>query len=225
MNSQTEENYLKAICKLSILRPDADSKDKNAVSTSALASEMGVQSATVTDMLKKLSAKKKIKYKKYYGVELTDEGRHEAMRIIRKHRLWETFLVEKLGFGWGEVHDVAEQLEHVNSEQLTDRLDAFLDFPKVDPHGDPIPTKAGEVRAKATTRLSQLKAGDCGTIDAVRHDGKDLLDHLDRHNLILGSAIEVLEVLEFDGSMRLKVAGKEEYVSEKISGNILVEQG
>lgn len=218
MNSQTEENYLKAIYKLSLTA-------NGAVSTSALAAEMGVQSATVTDMLKKLSAKEKIKYKKYYGVELTEEGRLEAVRIIRKHRLWETFLVQKLGFNWGEVHDVAEQLEHVNSAQLVDRLDAFLDYPKVDPHGDPIPDKDGVVRTQPTVLLTALKTGDRGTITAVKHDGKDLLDYLERHNLVLDSDVEVMEILPFDGSMQLKVAGKEQYVSEKIAENILVVRG
>lgn len=217
MNSQTEENYLKAIYKLSL-------SANGAVSTSALAAEMGVQSATVTDMLKKLSAKKKIIYKKYYGVELTSGGRSEAVRIIRKHRLWETFLVDKLGFNWGEVHDVAEQLEHVDSEQLTDRLDAFLDFPTVDPHGDPIPTKEGEIRIRPTLPLSQLEPGDTAVIAAVRHDGKDLLDYLERHGLVLGSRLEIVEVLDFDGSMRLKVGEDDRYISEKISVNILVER-
>lgn len=217
MNSQTEENYLKAIYKLSL-------SAKGAVSTSALAAEMGVQAATVTDMLKKLSTKKKISYKKYYGVELTAEGRSEAVRIIRKHRLWETFLVDKLGFNWGEVHDVAEQLEHVDSEQLTDRLDAFLDYPTVDPHGDPIPTKEGEIRVRPTLPLSQLEPGDKAVIAAVRHDGKDLLDYLERHGLVLGSRLEIVEVLDFDGSMRLKVGEADRYISEKISVNILVER-
>ncbi len=222
MNSQTEENYLKAICKLSMLSNKGGKGTPISVSTSALANEMGVQSATVTDMLKKLSAKKKIKYKKYYGTELTETGRLEAMRIIRKHRLWETFLVEKLGFGWGEVHEVAEQLEHVNSPQLTDRLDAFLGYPKTDPHGDPIPDKDGEVRSRPTVLLTALKAGDRGVITAVKHDGKDLLDYLDRHGLVLDSAVEVLEVLPFDRSMQLRAAGREHFVSEKIAENILV---
>ncbi len=215
MNSHIEENYLKAIYKLSLATDGT-------VSTSGLATEMGVQSASVTDMLKKLAAKKMIKYEKYHGVELSKTGLAEATRIVRKHRLWETFLVDKLGFGWGEVHEVAEQLEHVKSEKLIDRLDSFLDFPKVDPHGDPIPDKDGVVRKQPTVLLTALKPGDRGVISAVKNDGKDLLDYLDRHNLVLDNDLEVLEVLEFDGSMQLKVGGKEQYVSEKIAGNILV---
>jgi DtxR family Mn-dependent transcriptional regulator len=218
MNSHIEENYLKAIYKLSL---SAD----GSVSTSGLAAEMGVQSATVTDMLKKLSAKKMINYQKYHGVELSKTGLGEAVRIVRKHRLWEVFLVEKLGFGWGEVHEVAEQLEHVKSEQLIDSLDAFLDYPKVDPHGDPIPDKDGVVRKQPTILLTALKPGDAATITAVKHDGKDLLDYLDRHNLVLDQKIKVIEVLLFDGSMQLSVADKVHYVSEKIAGNILVVKG
>jgi DtxR family Mn-dependent transcriptional regulator len=218
MNSHIEENYLKAIYKLSL-------SANGAVSTSALAAEMGVQSASVTDMLKKLAAKKMIRYEKYHGVELSKTGMETATRIVRKHRLWETFLVEKLGFGWGEVHDVAEQLEHVQSEKLVDSLDAFLDFPKVDPHGDPIPDKDGVVRKRQTKVLTELRPGECGIISAVKHDGKDLLDYLDRHDLVLDNQVEVMEILEFDGSMQLKVGGKTQYVSEKIATNILVVKG
>jgi len=218
MNSHIEENYLKAIYKLSL-------SANGAVSTSALAAEMGVQSASVTDMLKKLAAKKMIRYEKYHGVELSKTGMETATRIVRKHRLWETFLVEKLGFGWGEVHDVAEQLEHVQSEKLVDSLDAFLDFPKVDPHGDPIPDKDGVVRKRQTNVLTELRPGERGIISAVKHDGKDLLDYLDRHDLVLDNQVEVMEILEFDGSMQLKVGGKTQYVSEKIATNILVVKG
>ena len=218
MNSHIEENYLKAIYKLSL-------SANGAVSTSGLAAEMGVQSASVTDMLKKLAAKKMIRYEKYHGVELSKTGLETATRIVRKHRLWETFLVEKLGFGWGEVHDVAEQLEHVQSEKLVDSLDAFLDFPKVDPHGDPIPDKDGVVRKRQTKVLTELRPGERGIISAVKHDGKDLLDYLDRHDLVLDNQVEVMEILEFDGSMQLKVGGKTQYVSEKIATNILVVKG
>ncbi len=214
MNSQAEENYLKAIYKLS--------RDEDAVSTSALAAELGVQAATVTDMLKKLSSKGRIAYKRYHGTALTDLGRKEAVRIIRKHRLWETFLVEKLGFNWGDVHEVAEQLEHVNSEQLIDRLEAFLGNPKTDPHGDPIPTKEGQVERQSTLPLSELHLATPTKIAQVKDDGKDLLSYLEKHGMLLGSTVEVLEKLDFDGSLRLLVSGKEAYVSDKIASNILV---
>ncbi len=218
MNSHIEENYLKAIYKLSL-------SAKGAVSTSALAAEMEVQAASVTDMLKKLAAKKLISYERYYGVQLSKTGMAASIRIVRKHRLWEVFLVEKLGFGWGEVHEIAEQLEHVQSEKLTDRLDAFLNYPQVDPHGDPIPDKEGVVRQQPTIALTNLKPGERGRIAAVKHDGQGLLDYLDRHNLVLDSDVEVLEILEFDGSMQLLVEGKEHFVSVKIAENILVLRG
>jgi len=215
INSQIEENYLKTIFMISLA-------EKRPVSTSAIADELGVQSASVTDMIKKLSAKGLIEYKKYYGVELSAIGKKEAVRIIRNHRLWEVFLTEKLGFGWGDVHEIAEQLEHVRSEQLVDRLDAFLNYPKVDPHGDPIPDKDGVVRKQTNVPLTTLKVGESGIISAVKHDGKDLLDYLDRHNLVLGNKLEVIEKLEFDGSMEVIVSGQKQYVSEKIAGNILM---
>lgn len=217
MNSQIEENYLKAIYKIGL-------KEDKAVSTSAVAQEMGVQSASVTDMLKKLSAKDFVSYKKYHGVSLTDLGAKEAIRIVRKHRLWEVFLVEKLGFGWGDVHDVAEQLEHVNSERLTNSLDAFLDFPRVDPHGDPIPDENGVVQEQNFVYLTELKAGDRATISGVDHDGKDLLTYLENNELVLHNRITVLEKIDFDGSMKLEVKGSEKFVSEKIAENILVQK-
>ncbi len=215
MNSQIEENYLKAIYKLGL-------RDDKSVSTSAVAKEMGVQSASVTDMIKKLAIKELIDYKKYRGVELTKLGQKEAVKIVRKHRLWESFLVDKLGFSWGDVHDVAEQLEHVQSEQLTDSLDEFLGFPRIDPHGDPIPDKDGVIVIQESVLLTELKPGEKAVISGVNHDGRDLLYYLENNDLILSNAIEVLEKLEFDGSMKLKVLGQEKFVSEKIAENILV---
>jgi DtxR family Mn-dependent transcriptional regulator len=217
MNSQIEENYLKAIYKIGL-------KEDKAVSTSAVAQEMGVQSASVTDMLKKLSAKNFVTYKKYHGVSLTNSGKKEAIRIVRKHRLWEVFLVEKLGFGWGDVHEVAEQLEHVNSDRLTNSLDAFLDFPRVDPHGDPIPDENGLVHEQNFVYLTELKAGDRATISGVDHDGRDLLTYLENNELVLHNRITVLEKFDFDGSMKLEVKGREKFVSEKIAENILVQK-
>lgn len=218
MNSQIEENYLKAIFKIGL-------RDDKSVSTSAVAKEMGVQAASVTDMIKKLAAKDLVDYRKYKGVELTETGRRQAVRIVRKHRLWEVFLVEKLGFSWGDVHEVAEQLEHVHSEQLTDSLDAFLDFPKVDPHGDPIPDKDGKIQAQKSILLTELNPGDHAVISGVNHDGRDLLYYLENNELVLSNELEVLEKLDFDGSMKLKVLGKEKFVSEKIAENILVVKG
>lgn len=218
MNSQIEENYLKAIYKLSL-------RENKSVSTSAVAKEMGVQSASVTDMIKKLAAKKLIAYQKYRGVELTELGQSLAVKIVRKHRLWEVFLVDKLGFSWGDVHDVAEQLEHVQSEQLTDSLDEFLGFPRVDPHGDPIPDKDGVIVEQATILLTELQPGDTAVIAGVNHDGRDLLYYLENNDLVLSNSIEVVEKLAFDGSMKLKVLGQDKFVSEKIAEQILVRKG
>jgi DtxR family Mn-dependent transcriptional regulator len=218
MNTHIEENYLKAIYRLSM-------ENQGPVSTSALAAGLGVQAASVTDMLKKLAARKLIKYRKYHGVEMTPQGSAFAVAIVRKHRLWEVFLVQKLGFNWGAVHDIAEQLEHVHSEELTDRLDAFLGYPDTDPHGDPIPDKNGLMRHKTTVALHTLKPGERGTIAAVKHDGRDLLDYLERHHLVLHSLVRVVEVLPFDGSMQVAVAGGIQYISGKIAESILVVRG
>ncbi len=215
MNSQIEENYLKTIFMIS----RAKSKP---VSTSAIADELGVQSASVTDMIKKLSSKGLIRYKKYYGVELSESGKKEAVRIIRNHRLWEVFLAEKLGFGWGDVHEIAEQLEHVRNDELTEKLDAFLGYPEYDPHGDPIPDKSGDIHQRATTLLRDLEVGQEGIILGVKDDSREFLGYLDNNNLILKKKISVEEKLGFDKSMKIRVDDKSIYVSEKTSANILV---
>jgi DtxR family Mn-dependent transcriptional regulator len=218
MKALIEENYLKAIYKLAL--------DKSKpVSTSDLAQALTVQAATVTDMLKKLAAKKLISYEKYKGVELTKAGRAAAVKVVRKHRLWEAFLVEKLNFSWSEVHEVAEQLEHVHSQQLTDRLDKFLGFPEIDPHGDPIPDRKGKVRKRATIPLSALKPGEEGVIAGVKHDGKDLLNFLESQGLVLENSVVVTDVIDFDRSMKIKVDGALQMVSEKVAKNVLVMKG
>ena len=214
-NSQIEENYLKAIFMLS-------RAEEKPVSTSAIAEELGVQSASVTDMIKKLSSKGLINYKKYYGVELSIVGNREAVRIIRNHRLWEVFLAEKLGFGWGEVHEIAEQLEHVRNDELTEKLDEFLGYPQYDPHGDPIPDKSGSIRQRATTLLRDLEIGSEGIIQGVKDDSREFLDYLDQNNLILKKKVRVEEKLSFDKSMKIRIDNKSIYISEKISQNILV---
>jgi len=215
MNSQIEENYLKAIFMLS-------RTEKKPVSTSSIAEELGVQSASVTDMIKKLSAKGLIRYKKYYGVDLSESGKKEAVKIIRNHRLWEVFLSEKLGFGWGDVHEIAEQLEHVRNDELTEKLDAFLGYPEYDPHGDPIPDKSGSIQQRATTLLQDLRVGQEGIILGVKNDSKEFLEYLDKNNLIIKKKIAVEEKLSFDKSMKIRVDDKSFYISEKTSSNILV---
>ena len=213
-----EENYLKAIYKLG-------HASGTLVGTSELAMEMEVQAASVTDMLKKLASKSLIHYKKYHGVKLTANGKRTAMHIVRKHRLWETFLVNKLGFSWSDVHDVAEQLEHVNSEELIDRLDSFLGYPKTDPHGDPIPGKDGKIIAQESIPLNQLQIGESGEVAGVQSDQKELLDYLEKLDLLIGNKLQVLDILPFDGSMKIKISHHPETtISQAVSSNLLIKK-
>lgn len=216
MYSYTEENYLKAVYKLT-------EKEQQVVNTNAIAELLHTKAASVTDMIKKLSDKKLLKYEKYKGVTLTEKGRKIAVEIIRKHRLWEVFLHEKLEFGWDEVHDVAEQLEHIQSNLLTDKLDEFLGFPTHDPHGDPIPTRHGEIKKSNFILLSALPAGKPANMSGVVDHTTVFLKHLDKIGLTLGRTCEVTEVNEYDGSVALKVDGKKNlYISKEVAKNILV---
>ena len=215
MNSQSEEDYLKAVYHLQ--------KENKSVSTNAIASYLEMKPSSVSDMLKKLADKKLIYYKKYKGSSLTKKGKLIALSIIRKHRLWETFLVDKLGFGWGHVHNIAEQLEHIDSEELIDKLDAFLQFPKYDPHGDPIPGKDGMVEALNQKLLIELQKSDKGIITGVKKGTPSLLNYLDKEKIKLGDSIKVLEIREFDGSFLILINGKKIMLSEKICHNLLLE--
>lgn len=216
MHSQVEENYLKAIFKLSA------EQDGN-ISTSAIAEELDINAASVTDMIKKLAGKKLITYKRYQGVQLTGKGRKIAVNIIRKHRIWEVFLVEKLKFNWSEVHDLAEQLEHIKSEELINRLDDFLGNPHVDPHGDPIPDKEGQFNHVEPVLLGELHPGTQAVIKGVKEDSKELLHYLEKHHLLLGTTIHILEIFEFDQSMVLRYAEGELTISRKVAENLFVE--
>ena len=215
MNSQSEEDYLKAVYHLQ--------KENKSVSTNAIASYLEMKPSSVSDMLKKLADKKLIYYKKYKGSSLTKKGKLIALSIIRKHRLWETFLVDKLGFGWGHVHNIAEQLEHIDSEELIDKLDAFLQFPKYDPHGDPIPGKDGVIEALNQKLLIELQKSDKGIITGVKKGTPSLLNYLDKEKIKLGDSIKVLEIREFDGSFLILINEKKIMLSEKICQNLLLE--
>lgn len=215
MLSLAEENYLKTIYHLS----DGGSK---AVLTNELADAMSTKAASVTDMIKKLSAKDVITYEKYYGVNVTSKGKQEALQVIRKHRLWETFLVEKLGFAWDEVHEVAEQLEHINSPRLIDKLDEFLGFPKVDPHGDPIPDNKGKFKMKPRVPVDQLPVGYRGKIEAVKDSDSNLLKYLDKIGAKPGTKLEVLGKEEYDQSMEVLIDNQRVFISKAVSENILV---
>ncbi len=214
MQSYTEENYLKIIYHLSVI--------SNPVQTNAIAEKIQTKAASVTDMLKKLSEKELVNYVKYQGVTLTEKGKLTAINIVRKHRLWEVFLVEKLNFKWDEVHDVAEELEHIKSTLLVERLDEFLEYPKVDPHGDPIPDQHGNFANLAFVKLSKLNANDKGTITGVSEHSSPFLKHLEKLGLTLGKKIEISEIIDFDGSVELLIDNQKLNISREVAKHILI---
>lgn len=216
MHSFAEENYLKAIYKLI-------EKHNDAISTNSIAEKINIKAASVTDMLKKLSDKKLINYQKYQGVTLTSKGEKVALNIIRKHRLWEMFLVEKLDFKWDEVHDVAEQLEHINSEKLTEQIDKFLNYPKIDPHGDPIPDSNGKLQIQKSQLLSKFKKSDSCIVTGVVDHSSSFLKYLDKFEMKLGNEIKIKEINEFDRSFQIIVNKKKLlFISNEVAKNILV---
>jgi len=213
----SEENYLKTIYHLTTL---LDSE----ISTNAIAEKMETKASSVTDMLKKLSEKNLVNYKKYQGVSLTDKGLHSAKMIVRKHRLWEVFLVDKLDFAWDEVHDIAEQLEHIKSEKLINKLDEFLNFPTEDPHGDPIPNAEGMIVKVEKQLLSELTEKQAGVCVGVKDTSSEFLQYLDKQEIALGSKIEVVSKESFDLSLKIKVGNKELMISNKIAANLFVKK-
>ena len=215
--SHTEENYLKAIFKIF-------ENSQKAASTNAIAKEMQTSAASVTDMLKRLSEKKLIHYEKYKGVRLTEEGKLVATTLIRKHRLWEVFLVEKLHFSWDEVHDIAEELEHINSTLLIERLDDYLGYPKFDPHGDPIPDAEGKFTYRKQILLSELAAQTEGIIIGVQEHSTPFLQYLDQLEISLGTHIEVVEKFQYDDSIKIKIDRKKEIIlTRKVVQNLFIE--
>ncbi|MGH2666214.1 metal-dependent transcriptional regulator [Flavobacterium sp.] len=213
----SEENYLKTIYHLTNL---LDSE----ISTNAIAERMETKASSVTDMLKKLSEKDLINYKKYQGVSLTEKGLHSAKMIVRKHRLWEVFLVDKLNFPWDEVHDIAEQLEHIKSEKLINKLDEYLNFPTEDPHGDPIPNANGQIVKIEKQLLSELIENQIGICVGVKDTSSDFLKYLDKQGIALGSKVEILSKESFDLSLKIKVDSKELTISNKIAANLFVKK-
>lgn len=211
----SEENYLKTIYHLTTI---SDSE----VSTNAIAEMMETKASSVTDMLKKLSEKDLVHYKKYQGVSLTDAGKLTAKMIVRKHRLWEVFLVDKLDFSWDEVHDIAEQLEHIKSEQLINRLDDFLGNPTEDPHGDPIPDANGQIVKTEKQLLSELLENQNGICVGVKDTSSDFLKYLDKQGISLGSKIEIMGKESFDLSLKIKLNDRELTISNKIASNLFV---
>ncbi len=218
MYSFTEENYLKAILFLTM-------NGENGASTNAISMRLRTTPASVSDMLKRLAEKDLLLYRKYQGVNLTDEGRRVAMRTLRKHRLWEVFLVEKLGFGWEEVHDVAEQLEHIQSVKLTDRLDAYLGNPKYDPHGDPIPDKDGQLPKYSELLLSDCDLGDNLLVRGVKDSSREFLEYLEKLGVGLGTRLTIIAKEKFDGSMQISLEQQRLLMlSQQVSINLFVKK-
>ena len=217
MFTLSEENYLKAIYHL-------ESDSKKGISTNAIAKSLETKASSVTDMVKKLSEKQVVLYIKYQGVTLTEFGKKTAANIVRKHRLWEVFLVEKLNFSWDEVHDVAEQLEHIKSSKLINQLDALLGFPTHDPHGDPIPDKDGNVNTVDKILLSTFNKDESGVCVGVNDSSSEFLRFLDKKKITLGKKITVLEKEDFDDSLSIEIDGEKLSISKKIASNLYIKK-
>lgn len=216
--SFTEENYIKCIYHLS------NQSDIGSTSTNTIAEDLNIKPATVTSMLKKLRDKKIISYERYGKIQLSKKGNAIAIEIIRKHRLWEVFLVNKLDFTWDEVHEIAEQLEHIQSKKLIDKLDEFLEFPEYDPHGDPIPNNEGKIKPKSKSYLSEAKVGGSYRIVAVNDSSSEFLQYLMQLQITLSTIVKVLERIQFDNSLLITLNKQKEFViSEKIAQNLIIE--
>ena len=215
MNTFAEENYLKAILSLSL-------QGEELVSTNSIAAEMNTSAASVSDMLKKLQEKKLIIYKKYKGVALNKQGKSIAVNILRKHRLWETFLVRKLDFNWDEVHDVAEQLEHIKSEELIDKLDSFLNYPKFDPHGEVIPTKEGTIPQTDRVLLSEIEENTNGIVLGVTLDETSFLQYLNKLEIEIGTEIQIFDRIDFDKSVNISINNKKQNISNELAKHLLI---
>lgn len=212
----SEENYLKAIYHL-------ENQHKKGVPTNALAEMMDTKASSATDMIKRLSEKELVNYRKYQGVKLTTKGENQAIKVIRKHRLWECFLVDKLNFSWDEVHDIAEQLEHIESEKLIHELDKFLGYPKTDPHGDAIPDGKGNFSKINKVLLSKCEPEQTGVFLGVKDSSASFLQYLDKKKISIGTKIKVLSKEFFDGSVMIKIEQEQFSISHKIAENLYVQ--
>jgi len=210
----SEENYIKTIFHLQI--------DEGVVTTNAVAEKLQTKPASVTDMMKKLNAKKLLHYKPYYGFTLSPEGKKIALSIIRRHRLWEFFLSEKLKFGWNEIHQMAEDLEHISNKKLIDRLDEYLGFPQFDPHGDPIPDNKGKIKSISKKSLIKLEPNQSGEVCQVTNQTNEMLELLHHKNIGIGTKLEVKRYFEFDHSLEIKIKGAILTISEQLAKNIYV---
>lgn len=216
MYTRAEENYLKCIFHL-------EQEQKGAIATNAIAQMMNTKASSATDMIQRLADKELVSYRRYKGTTLTKAGIAVAVAVIRKHRLWEVFLVEKLNFQWDEVHVIAEQLEHIQSEELITRLDKFLDHPDYDPHGDPIPDKDGNIKKTEKKILSEMNKGQQGILVGVRETSGEFLQYLDKRNIAIGTKLKVLGKEFFDGSMIIQVKREQFFISKKIAENLYIQ--
>ncbi|MES2587746.1 MAG: metal-dependent transcriptional regulator [Bacteroidota bacterium] len=217
MLSITEENYIKHILSLIL-----ESNSELGIGTNELATSLSVKPSSVNVMLKKLREKSFIEYEKYGKIHLTEKGKLFGMAIIRKHRLWETFLYEKLDFTWDEVHEVAEQLEHIQSAKLVEKLDKFLGFPTIDPHGDPIPNEKGEISTISKLILSEIEVGKKCRMVAVKDNSAAFLKFVQELGLSINNEVEILSKLDFDDSIEICVNNQKSRVSKKFAQNICV---
>ena len=216
MNSLTEENYLKAIFHL------LDSE--NQVTVNELSKFLQIKMPSVNSMMKKFADKNWVIYETYKPIKVTELGRKEADIVVRKHRLTEMFLVEKMGFGWENVHEIAEQLEHVHSEDFFDKMDEILNFPKVDPHGEPIPDKDGIIITQNLKKLSECKVNDMVILTSVTISTDDFLNYLNQRNLALGAEILIKNIEKFDGSMQIEFSDRTEVLSKMVCEKLLVKK-
>ncbi|MCB0608252.1 MAG: metal-dependent transcriptional regulator [Lewinellaceae bacterium] len=214
--SKNEEDYLKALFYLIV------ESENDKTSTNQLAEYLGISPASVNGMLKKLRTKKLVDYQKYGKLHMTEQGRAIAVQLVRKHRLWETFLYDKLGFSWDEVHEVAEQLEHIQSEKLIRKLDAFLEHPSNDPHGAVIPTEEGEYRIPPKKTLAEVPAGEFCKLVSVKDSSVAFLQYVTKLGLALSSRIRVVERISFDDSLIIEFDGKQVQVTRKFAENVFV---
>ncbi|MBT3648100.1 MAG: metal-dependent transcriptional regulator [Flavobacteriales bacterium] len=215
MPSFTVENYIKAIYRLS-------KTSEGGVNTNSIAETLGTKAATVSDMLRKLNENGYVNYKKYQGTNLTTKGKDVAIQIIRKHRMWEVFLVDKLEFKWDEVHDLAEELEHIGSSEITNRLEEFLDFPKVDPHGDPIPDREGNIDLSDQIPLTELLKGESGLVTGVKDSSSDFLRYLDAQGIQLGKNVKIEEIFDYDQSRTVIINKKQMSLSHQVCKNLYI---
>lgn len=213
--SKAEEDYIKSIFRLQ--------QESGQVNTSAVAQDLRTKPASVTDMLKKLKLKKLLHYEPYQEFKLSAEGRKTALGIVRRHRLWEYFLVEKLGMGWDEVHDIAEHLEHVSDQRLIEKLDAYLGFPETDPHGDPIPDAQGRMKVQPSISVDLLPLHMPAALCSVGNQSSEMLEMLEHLHIRLGTRLEVKRRFDFDGSVEVKIRNKPLFViSRMVAQNLFV---